>query len=147
MKSARKKWTLITLAWTGLIFFSSTSTAGSACERFYQFVVDHFLPSIEQMATADSLAHLLAEKGAHFALFCTLGFLLAHLVRGDTGIRLAKIMVFGLVIGSASELLQTLFPGRDPALRDVVLNFASATIGGLATLAWWRGKRRDNLAA
>jgi len=142
MTSAEKKWLIVTSLWVGLIFFSSTSLAAKYCERLYQFVRVHLLPSMIGMSGTEGVLHLIAEKGVHFTLFFTFGFLVAHLVHGSPWGRLAKIAVFGLVVGSGSEFLQSFFPGRDPAIRDVVLNLVSAALGGLATLLWWRKKGR-----
>ena len=36
--------------------------------------------------------------------------------------------LFGPPIGAANEFLQSLFPGRDPAIRDVLLNFTSMAV-------------------
>lgn len=138
MTYAEKKWLLVTSGWVGLIFFSSTSFAADSCERFYWFIRLHLPSSLLSASGNDGLMHLLAEKSVHFTLFFTFGFLVAHLVHGNPWGRLVKIAVFGLVIGSCSEFLQSFFPGRDPALRDVILNLVSASLGGLATLVWWR---------
>jgi VanZ family protein len=138
MTSAEKRWLLVTLGWIGLIFFSSTSFAAENCERFYWFI-HLYLPSpLIDTSINGGWMHLLAEKGVHFTLFFTFGFFVAHLVHGSPWGRLAKIAAFGLVIGSCSEFLQSFFPGRDPALRDVILNLVSASLGGVATLLWWR---------
>jgi VanZ family protein len=135
-----KKWTLVTSLWVGLIFFSSTSMAARSCESFYEFVRTHLLPVWNSPGGDDRLLHLIAEKGVHFTLFCVFGYFMMHILRGDALQRVAKVAAFGFLVGSCSEFLQSLFPGRDPAARDVIINLTSAVIGGLLTLLWWRRK-------
>jgi VanZ family protein len=39
------------------------------------------------------------------------------------------ILASGFTIGSISEFLQSFFPDRDPALRDVVINTTGTALG------------------
>ncbi len=43
-----------------------------------------------------------------------------------------QVIAAGAIIGSCSEYLQSFFPGRDPAIRDVLINVAGTALGLLA---------------
>ena len=87
------------------------------------------------------LIHLLADKSVHVSLFVILAVLLWKVFRDSPGKTLLIIAV-GAVVGSGSEFLQRFFPGRDPALRDVLLNATSTALGVAICLTWvrYRGK-------
>ena len=114
--------------WTGLIFFSSTSAASEWCESAFRWIYAGLFGSRQD--SGDTPLHFLAEKSVHLTLFCVLGILLwrvyASLARGR---RFALVAFTGLVIGSLSEYLQSFFPGRDPSLRDVLINLTGTAIG------------------
>jgi len=126
---SRRVWLAASAAWTGLILFSSTSLAAEYCERafasLYGSMVRTHFPSDE----AFDLLHFLAEKGLHLTLFFVLGILLWRVFSASRLRRLGEVVLAGLIVGMASELLQTFFPGRDPAIRDVLINMAGAFLG------------------
>lgn len=117
-----------------VILFSSTSLAAEYCEHsflsIYRSTVGKHLASDEIY----DLLHLFADKGLHLVLFCVLGILLwgVFSVRGWR--RVTYIVGMGLIVGTASEVLQAFFPGRDPAVRDVLINGTGAFIGAVASL-------------
>jgi VanZ family protein len=130
--TARAAWTTATAAWIALILFSSTSIAADSCERafawLYGSTLGHRLPS----DSAYDVSHFIAEKGLHLTLFFVLGLLLWRLATATPGRRVALIVLMGLVVGSASELLQAFFPGRDPAIRDVLINGTGTLLAAAA---------------
>jgi VanZ family protein len=71
---------------------------------------------------------LLADKGVHVSLFFVLALLLWRILP-DVQWKIARILLFGAAVGSASEFLQSFFPGRDPALRDVLINIGGTAVG------------------
>ena len=123
MTSPQRNWLLASLAWIGLIFFSSTSAAGRLSERIYRVLFG------DGSQSGAGFLHFIAEKSVHVTLFFVLGLLLIHMYDGSRPQRFWKAAVTGLIIGSLSEYLQSFFPDRDPAIRDVLINFVSASIG------------------
>ncbi len=121
------------MAWTGLILFSSTSLAAEYCERTFQRIHAWLFGAYTPEASSGIL-HFIAEKGVHLTLFFVLGVLLSRLLPGTRLRRFAQVVVTGLIVGSASEFLQRFLPGRDPALRDVLINVAGAALGAVASL-------------
>jgi VanZ family protein len=96
-------------------------------ERFSYFSGLLF-SSIQPHTSPYEWLHLLADKGLHVTLFLILAVLLWKAIppmRGKAGF----ILLAGLVVGSCSEFLQRFFPGRDPALRDVLINLGGTAIG------------------
>jgi VanZ family protein len=136
-------WIVAVIAWVGVIFFSSTSLASQWCEQAF-----HFLSAmIFGHLGADSsygLIHLLADKGVHVSLFFVLALLLWRILP-DVQWKIAGILLLGAVVGSASEFLQRFFPGRDPALRDVLINLAGTAVGVAVSVAWLKHRSRSEV--
>jgi VanZ family protein len=140
-------WTAPALGWIGLIFLSSTSAAGQWSEKAFQLLSRLLFSHV--MRAGDSVyrfTHLVADKGFHVFLFAVLGVLLWNAVpKGQR--KTISILIAGATVGSTSEFLQSLFPGRDPATRDVLINIAGTALG-IALITWfsdWRRKRSDTI--
>lgn len=129
-------WIIPALAWLGLIFFSSTSLAAAWSDRAFALVVAALRRWAVPVGPPGNL-YFLMEKGFHFTLFLVLSLLLGRAIDGVRH-KTGAILLFGLVIGSASEYLQCFFSGRDPALRDVALNVISVVAGLLLASKLWR---------
>ena len=128
-KWSRGRWLAASGAWTLLIMFSSTSLAAEYSERGFAWLYGSILGKLSRShATFDRL-HFVSEKGLHLTLFLVLGVLLSKLFTATRWRRLAEVVLLGLIVGSASEVLQRLFPGRDPAIRDVLINVAGTLLG------------------
>jgi VanZ family protein len=72
--------------------------------------------------------HLLADKGFHVTLFSILAVLLWRAIPAGPR-KIISILLVGGIVGSISEGLQSFFPGRDPAIRDVLINIAGTAFG------------------
>jgi len=134
-------WSLATIAWIGVIFFSSTSTAGRWSEQLYDAISRLFYTGSNNLGS-DSLLHLLADKGFHVGLFLILAVFLWKTIP-DARWKVTAILLLGLLVGSCSELLQALFPDRDPALRDVLINLGGTTGGVTLCLGVRRRSQRN----
>ncbi len=126
-------WRAAAAGWIGVIFFSSTSSAGRWSEDLFRLLSSVlFGRMIREGSTASSVLFLLADKGFHVSLFSVLALLLWRAIPEGTKKPVA-IVLAGCLVGSASEFLQLFFPGRDPAIRDVLINLAGTVLGiGLA---------------
>ncbi|MBV9301538.1 MAG: VanZ family protein [Acidobacteriaceae bacterium] len=122
------RWVYAVILWVGVIFFSSTSLAAEWCERAFHFLAAILFRGLRPEDPPFGFLHLLADKGFHIALFLVLAVLLWNAVP-NTPRKIAVILVCGAVVGSASEFLQRFFPGRDPAIRDVLINIVGTAIG------------------
>ncbi len=89
-----------------------------------------------------SVFHLLADKGLHVTLFVVLAILLRNALPPGR-FRTVQILALGLIVGSCSEFLQRYFPDRDPALRDVLINFGGTALG-LALIAVARTQQKTS---
>lgn len=130
------------IAWIAVIFFSSTSLAAEWCEHLFSYLAPLLFASVRPGGTSYNWLHLLADKGLHVTLFLILGLLLWKAVPAVRG-KVIAILTTGLVVGSCSEFLQRFFPGRDPAIRDVLINLAGTGIGVLVSL--WLLEPRSNI--
>ncbi len=117
------KWRVAVALWIGVIFFSSTNLAEQWAEAVWAF-----------LSRQTSVAHpergvpyLLLDKGFHVSMFFILALLLCRALPSTRQNYL--VVAAGAVIGSCSEYLQSFFPGRDPALRDVLINIGGTVLG------------------
>ena len=137
------RWFLPVAAWIGVIFLSSTSSAGNLCTQVFQL----FSIKLRGYAPNYSLGILsfLAEKSLHVIMFLVLGTLLWRAIKAIEDVRgkIAVILSVGLLIGSASEFLQRFFPGRDPSVRDILINLAGTAIGVAVSLTFARIRQND----
>ena len=121
-------WIGAVIPWVGVIFFSSTSLASHWAERTFSYFSDQLFSQMPRDSNSFGLVHLLADKGFHVSLFCVLAILLWQAFRSSSH-RDVLILLSGAVVGSCSEILQSFFPDRDPALRDVFINIGGTTLG------------------
>lgn len=134
-------WGWVAFSWLGLVFFSSTSLAARLCDQAFCSGYRVFLNRPDPAASSFALAHFVAEKSVHLTLFFVLALLLWNAL-GASRLKVTVILTLGLLAGSASELLQRFFPGRDPSIRDVVINLASTALGIAVSAAFSQLRRR-----
>ncbi len=125
-------WLVAALAWIGVIFFSSTTLASEWCETAFTKLSALLFGSIHS-GNSYNFIHLLADKSVHLTLFIILAALLWRALPSAPR-KWAIILLAGLFVGSCSEFLQRFFPGRDPAIRDVVINLSGTGLGLLLCL-------------
>jgi len=120
-------------------FFSSTSIAARWCEQAYR----NFFRLVYVRANDWSYGPLqfFAEKGLHLGLFLVLAILLWKTVP-DVRWKIVVILLLGLLVGSCSEFLQSFFPDRDPAFRDVLINVGGTLAGVVVCLAGAKWSRK-----
>jgi VanZ family protein len=125
------------VAWIGVIFFSSTSAASLWCESAFSYLSGIFISDVSRDSKSFGAIHLAADKGLHLTLFAVLALLL-YQAMANPRYKVARILSFGLLVGCCSEYLQSFFPDRDPAIRDVFINLAGAALGVLISIFWTR---------
>ncbi len=133
---------IIVVLWVSAIFLSSTSAA-RFCDRlflsWYGVLVGTSNPVVYECL------HFVAEKGVHVILFVVLVILLWKVVP-DTRWKTVLILLLGSFIGTCSEFLQRFFPGRDPTVRDVLINMAGTALGIILSLKYgYRGSVAPSL--
>jgi VanZ family protein len=141
------RWFLPVAAWIGVILFSSTASAGNWCTQVFRL----FSTILRGHAPNHWLGILsfLAEKSLHVVMFLVLGTLLWKAMKSIEDVRekIAVILSLGLLIGSASEYLQRFFPGRDPSVRDILINLIGTAIGVAVSLTFGRSRQNESLRA
>jgi VanZ family protein len=125
------------VGWIGVIFFSSTSTASRWCETAFSYLSAIFMFGVRRDSNSFGLLHLAADKGLHVTLFAVLAILLFQAMSNSRR-KILRILMFGLVVGCCSEYLQSFFPDRDPAIRDVFINLAGTGVGVLVSRVLWK---------
>lgn len=127
-------WAMAVIGWVGLIFFSSTSLAAQWCEELFNFLASVLFSGLEPSSSPYGVIHLVADKGFHVFMFVMLALLLWRAIPGRRS-KIWSILAIGLLVGSCSEFLQRFFPGRDPAVRDVLINLAGTALGVALSIA------------
>jgi VanZ family protein len=134
-------WIVGVVAWVGVIFFSSTSLASQWCEQAFHFLFAMLFNHLRPDDSSYGLIHLLADKGVHVSLFFVFALMLWKTLPNAQW-KVTRILLVGAAVGSASEFLQSFFPGRDPALRDVLINVAGTAFGVGVSVAWIKHRSR-----
>jgi VanZ family protein len=127
-------WAWSAIVWVGVIFFSSSSLAGKSSEEAFSALSRLLLAQLQPGSSSYKIVHLLADKSVHVGLFVVFAVLLFGALE-NTRRKIGWILVLGAITGTCSELLQALFPGRDPAFGDVLINFAGTVLGVIVRLA------------
>jgi VanZ family protein len=135
-----RSWWVAVVGWIGIIFFSSTRTAWLWCESGFSYLSGIFISDVRRQSESFGAIHLAADKGLHVTLFAVLALLLYKAML-DPRQKVVRILSFGLVVGCCSEYLQSFFPDRDPAVRDVFINLAGTGLGVLLSILWARRTR------
>jgi VanZ family protein len=123
-----RTWWVAVVGWIGVIFFSSSSTASLWCESAFSYFSRIFISDLSPESKSLGAIHLAADKGLHLTLFAVLAVLLYQAMVNPRH-KVVRILSFGLLVGCCSEYLQSLFPDRDPAIRDVFINLAGTELG------------------
>lgn len=121
------------LGWICLIFFTSTGQAGRWADAFFDYAWLGIATHLNVDGSWFPVFHFGAEKSVHVVVFTVLAMLMWEVVPP----RLQSIgffLFFGLLVGTCSELAQSLFPNRDPAIRDVLINMLASSMGATLSL-------------
>jgi len=135
---SREGWLKASLAWLGVIAFSSTALAGRWAEDTFDSIASAL--SVVFPLRQAGLYHIFAfgaEKSVHVTMFFVLALLLWNAVPERFRHPLV-ITLAGTLIGIGSELLQAFFPGRDPTIRDVLINGATTAVGACLASYFYR---------
>lgn len=137
---------LITIVWLGAVIFSSTSVAGKWADDAFLGLWRTILSSLYGNDPYEQhRLHFLAEKSIHFLMFSILAVILwSALDRAKW--KGVQVLLIGVSIGICTEILQSFFPGRDPSLRDALINMAGTTAGVSLAYAHSRVKRTGSKA-
>lgn len=101
------------------------------------------LDAAEQAAVVESW-QFAVRKLAHFSEYAVLGGLYAAAIRlslngrsgrGAAALRTGLPLLLGLAYAAGDEWHQAFVPGRGPAVRDVLIDFAGVLAGTLLVLA------------
>jgi len=113
--------------WIAVIFVSSTSVA-EVCDSAFQATYHKICSRWDPQNLNYQCVHFIAEKSVHVVLFFALSSLLWKIIPAAAS---KEVVILGIVstTGCASELIQTLFPKRDPTIRDVLIDVGGAVLG------------------
>jgi len=134
-------WKLAVLGCLSVIFFSSTSIGGAWATAGFRWMASRFLIHLHEGTPPYRMVSFMAEKCFHLIVFAVFAMLVWKITPEILGKPFA-ILALGLVVGTTSELLQSLFPGRDPTFRDVVINLAGTVVGAAISLTFFKSRRQ-----
>jgi VanZ family protein len=136
-RNTRTYWMIAVVGWTAVIFFSSTSLAGSLSEQAFDALSTLLFQGWQSSPGSYHPVHFIADKSVHVSLFAIFAVLLWNALP-DISRKLSYVILAGTVVGCGSEFLQRFFPGRDPAFRDVCINAAATALGAVMSLWLFR---------
>ena len=123
-----------------VILFSSTTVSGELGEVGFRAVASRLFGNLHQGSPRYRAISFVAEKCFHLTAFAILAMLLWK-ITPDVPWKPYAVLGVGLLVGISSELLQGLFPGRDPTLRDVGINLAGTALGVALSMAFLKKAR------
>ena len=120
-------WLVLSILWTAVIFiFSAFSGEVSSVQSQSVWEVLHTIWPDLTHATVRTLAHCLE--------YFILGWFALGMFFNTASFKVAKPLLFCLLIALADETLQIYIPGRASEVMDVWLDFGGALIGTL--ISW-----------
>ena len=122
---SRRRWSGVAI-YSALIQFSATQLAGNSAHFAFLYYSD-----LLGMTGPNTGLHFMAQKCIHFLLFFGLGSWLTNGIKGSWGTRCGWAIFLCLIVGTGSEYLESFFPGRNPAVFDVMLNAFSGFLGSI----------------
>ena len=133
----------IALVWCILfIFHNSLETSSISSARSHE--VMQKINAILAHLNIGPLSEHVVRKLAHFSEYAVLGGLYAAAIRlslngrsgrGAAALRTGLPLLLGLAYAAGDEWHQAFVPGRGPAVRDVLIDFAGVLAGTLLVLA------------
>lgn len=150
------------LGWMAMIFWFSAkdgTASGDMSGGLIRFFAVRVSPGFSRLDAAEQAAvveswQFAVRKLAHFSEYAVLGGLYAAAIRlslngrsgrGAAALRTGLPLLLGLAYAAGDEWHQAFVPGRGPAVRDVLIDFAGVLAGtllGLAAAALYRRRRR-----
>ena len=125
-------WAAASLLWAGLILYSSTNHAERTFDNFLTWIEAVFTKVDTQAPDALPPDRFWHKKGMHLGMFFGFAFLLSRTAAdARRRARYPIILAAGVLLGIVSELVQFSYPGREPVLRDVLINAAGTALGAL----------------
>ena len=141
---------IIDVFWVGFIFGNSLkdATESSAASKPFSEVLFWIMKQFNSESFF-ALADYYVRKAAHFAEFFILGLLLffsfapKYYHQKKSGKLLIKTIGLGLTICSLDEFLQFFSKGRNPATKDIIIDFCGvATAVIIGSMIFYGKKRR-----
>lgn len=135
-----------------LVIWGHSLMAGNASSAESGMVVMLVKPLLEACGVHEAaMQSFIVRKCGHFTEYLVLGLLSVHAWRPDwhrcTG-HLASLVLFIVAVPFIDETIQRFVPGRQSALRDVLIDLAGSALGLLiASLVQRRKKGKDSPAA
>ena len=151
MSGKKAAWTAC-LVWMGVIFTMSAmpgDVSGAQSGSITKLMLD-VITAVTGMRADGAVRYsveFLVRKGAHMAEYAVLLLLYRRALR-LSGAKYPGVAAFAMCIGYAAtdEYHQSFVPGRGPAVADVMIDAAGASIGWAAGRAWdfMAGRRWKN---
>lgn len=136
-------WILL-IGWMLLIFFMSNQPAEVSTKQSDLVIKVFSIIGIDFNNTLGSFASFFVRKIAHFTEYFILYYLTISVFKYYFDIKMARIYSLFIILGYAigDEVHQYFVPGREMAIRDVIIDFS----GGLSAfiISWIKNKVKDN---
>lgn len=137
MKNKRKiiYWSLL-IIWMGIIFFMSNQPSDISNSHSTLVIKLLNIIGIDVNSTFGDMADFVVRKAAHFTEYMILAYLIFNVLEFYCSSR-KKIVLFSIlfvfIYASSDEIHQYFIPGRECALRDVLIDTAGGITSTLIT--------------
>jgi VanZ family protein len=133
---------LIAGGWAALVFVCSSRAAGDAAAQVFAWLYALGL----ELGMITSGAHyerdlVIGQKSFHVLLFAVLGLLIRRAF--GSSLKPTSVALLGLVIAGGTEAAQRFFPGREPAVSDLLLNCLGFAAGVALALSSGRAQMKS----
>ena len=146
MKNKQRIFTILTLAWTAVIFsfsLQSGDISGDLSGSVLETLLGFFMPSVLDNPEQLELFHLNLRKCAHFTEFMILGVLSRNAMQyRKVQCKGIAAMAFCVSIAAVDETLQLFVSGRAGRVQDVLIDSAGALVGLLVVVMYFRWKNK-----
>ena len=128
-------WILL-IAWMLLIFLMSNQPAHISNQQRNSFINMLAFFGIDLNSKLGSLASFVVRKTAHFTEYFILYWLAFEVLKNYIEIKKARIYSLFVVLGYATtdEIHQYFIPGREMAIRDIVIDFSGGVLGFIVNI-------------
>lgn len=131
MTTRQAIFSVLVVLWGVLILYSSTNAAERTCNQALARCQELLFGPDLSPDTGEPDSHFVLKKAVHMTLFLVFAFLLTQALEGNRRQIVLMTLLAGGLTGCLSELLQNFFPGREPTVRDALINLTSTGIGAL----------------
>ena len=130
------------VSWMILIFYMSNQPADISNKQSDLIIKLFYYIGIDLNSSLGEITSFVIRKAAHFTVYFILYCLTINVLKFYFNIKKAAIYSLLIVLGYAisDEIHQYFIPGRDMAIRDVIIDFSGGILGFIINIIIYKIK-------